>query len=30
VDPGGQSQPREMKWNAKGYLYNAWHEVPLG
>jgi sulfite oxidase len=30
VDPGGQPQPREMKWNAKGYLYNAWHEVPLG
>jgi sulfite oxidase len=24
-----QSQPRKMPWNAKGYQYNAWHQVPV-
>jgi sulfite oxidase len=29
TDSTGQSQPREMPWNAKGYQYNAWHQVPV-
>jgi len=29
VDSSGQTQPREMPWNAKGYQYNAWHQVQL-
>ncbi|MGE5194388.1 MAG: molybdopterin-dependent oxidoreductase [Deltaproteobacteria bacterium] len=29
TDSAGQSQPREMAWNAKGYQYNAWHQVPV-
>ena len=27
TDSSGQTQPRDMKWNAKGYQYNAWHQV---
>ncbi len=29
TDSAGQTQPREMAWNAKGYQYNAWHQVRL-
>ena len=29
IDSAGDTQPREMGWNAKGYQYNAWHEVRL-
>ena len=29
IDSTGRSQPREMPWNAKGYQYNAWHQVPV-
>jgi hypothetical protein len=29
VDSTGDTQPREMAWNAKGYQYNAWHQVRL-
>jgi sulfite oxidase len=29
TDSSGQTQPREMAWNAKGYQYNAWHQVRL-
>lgn len=26
-DSSGATQPQTMPWNARGYLYNAWHEV---
>jgi len=29
TDSAGETQPRDMPWNAKGYQYNAWHQVPL-
>jgi sulfite oxidase len=29
TDSIGKSQPCEMPWNAKGYQYNAWHQVPV-
>jgi sulfite oxidase len=29
ADSSGKAQPREMHWNAKGYQYNAWHQVPV-
>jgi sulfite oxidase len=29
TDSSGETQPRDMPWNAKGYQYNAWHQVPL-
>jgi sulfite oxidase len=29
ADSAGNTQPREMHWNAKGYQYNAWHAVRL-
>jgi len=29
TDSAGETQPREMVWNAKGYQYNAWHQVRL-
>ena len=28
-DSGGDVQPRSVKWNMKGYMYNAWHRVPV-
>ncbi len=27
TDSSGETQPREMPWNLKGYQYNAWHQV---
>jgi len=27
IDSSWQMQPAEMPWNAKGYMYNAWHSV---
>jgi sulfite oxidase len=29
VDSAGHPQPRTVPWNMKGYMYNAWHHVPL-
>lgn len=29
TDSRGDSQPEIVRWNAKGYLYNAWHRVPV-
>lgn len=29
TDSAGQQQPAEIQWNAKGYMNNAWHRVPL-
>lgn len=29
TDSAGETQPREMPWNAKGYQYNAWHDLRL-
>lgn len=29
VDSLGQPQPQEVPWNLKGYMYNAWHRVPV-
>ena len=29
VDSQGNSQPPAVKWNLKGYLFNAWHKVPV-
>lgn len=29
VDSTGEAQPETTDWNAKGYLYNAWHRVAL-
>ncbi|MBW3539705.1 MAG: molybdopterin oxidoreductase, partial [Planctomycetes bacterium] len=29
TDSRGHVQPREAPWNLKGYLYNAWHHVPV-
>jgi len=28
-DSAGNTQPRRVPWNMKGYLYNAWHRVPV-
>jgi sulfite oxidase len=28
-DSTGHNQPAEVSWNPKGYMYNAWHRVPL-
>lgn len=28
-DSTGHSQPESVPWNVKGYMYNAWHRVPL-
>lgn len=28
-DSAGNGQPRSVPWNLKGYLYNAWHRVPV-
>jgi sulfite oxidase len=29
TDSSGETQPQTMPWNAKGYLYNAWHKVSV-
>ena len=29
TDSAGNTQPRKVAWNKKGYLYNAWHLVPV-
>ncbi len=28
TDTAGQTQPQTPKWNAKGYLFNGWYQVP--
>lgn len=30
TDSKGDIQPRQVPWNLKGYMFNAWHRVPLG
>ena len=29
TDSRGETQPQTVRWNAKGYLFNAWHHVPV-
>lgn len=29
TDSRGEVQPETVRWNAKGYLFNAWHHVPV-
>ena len=29
VDSAGSVQPRTVNWNLKGYLFNAWHRIPV-
>lgn len=29
TDSKGMQQPEQVRWNAKGYMFNAWHRVPL-
>jgi len=29
TDSAGAAQPERVEWNFKGYLYNAWHRVPV-
>lgn len=29
LTPDGTTQPRKAEWNLKGYLYDAWHRVPV-
>ncbi len=29
IDSAGKRQPRRVDWNKKGYLFNAWHQVPI-
>ncbi len=29
IDSRGDVQPETVRWNAKGYLFNAWHHVPV-
>lgn len=29
TDSAGDVQPRKVDWNMKGYMYNAWHRVPV-
>lgn len=29
VDSAGHVQPQTVPWNMKGYMYNAWHRVPV-
>ncbi len=29
IDSRGEAQPETVRWNAKGYLFNAWHHVPV-
>jgi len=29
TDSAGKTQPQHVDWNKKGYLFNAWHHVPV-
>lgn len=29
TDSRGEVQPETVRWNAKGYLFNSWHHVPV-
>ncbi len=29
TDSRGETQPQMPRWNAKGYLFNGWHRVPV-
>ena len=29
IDSRGDAQPETVRWNAKGYLFNAWHHVAV-
>ncbi|MFM9066990.1 MAG: hypothetical protein ACKOUR_06650, partial [Planctomycetota bacterium] len=29
TDSRGFTMPERVEWNAKGYLYNAWHRVQV-
>ncbi len=29
TDSRGETQPQMPRWNAKGYLFNGWHRVPI-
>ncbi len=29
TDSRGESQPQTPRWNAKGYLFNGWHRMPV-
>src|SRR5207249_4417221 len=29
IDSRGEAQPENVRWNAKGYLYNGWHHVSV-
>lgn len=29
TDSAGHTQPEHVDWNLKGYLFNAWHRVPV-
>lgn len=29
TDSQGNQQPQTVPWNVKGYMYNAWHHVPV-
>lgn len=29
IDSRGEVQPETVRWNAKGYLFNGWHHVPV-
>ena len=29
TDAAGNTQPQRVAWNLKGYLFNAWHSVPI-
>lgn len=29
IDTAGNVQPEAIGWNRKGYLFNAWHQVPV-
>lgn len=29
TDSQGNTMPESVRWNPKGYLYNAWHRVPV-
>ena len=29
TDSAGKIQPQHVDWNKKGYLFNAWHKVPV-